>query len=63
MLIGQTVIIKQLVSTHCDSISQHLGKIGLIRGLNYTQDNSKILIIELKEHARIWFFEEELQIL
>nr|YP_010336962.1 cytochrome b6-f complex subunit [Madagascaria erythrocladioides]QUE28995.1 Ycf86 [Madagascaria erythrocladioides]UNJ16547.1 cytochrome b6-f complex subunit [Madagascaria erythrocladioides] len=63
LIIGQTVIVKNLVSKNPNFIANQLGKSGLIRGFKITSNNSLILIIEFKDHSRVCFFEEELKIL
>ena len=61
--LGQTVIINRLVTTSSPQINLKLGHKGLVRGLKLTSKNLKLLMIEFKDHSRIWFFEQEINLI
>lgn len=61
--LGQTVVVDQLLTTHSPQISLKLGQQGLVRALKLTTQNLKLLMIEFKDHTRVWFFEEEIKLI
>nr|QUE29963.1 Ycf86 [Erythrocladia irregularis] len=60
--LGQTVKITQLSTSNCSTINLKLGKRGLIRSLKLTTNNLKLLMVEFKDKARIWFLEDEIEL-
>nr|YP_010337780.1 hypothetical protein MW427_pgp061 [Sahlingia subintegra]UNJ17365.1 hypothetical protein [Sahlingia subintegra] len=63
MSLGQTVVVSQLLTTRSPQISLKLGQQGLVRALKLTTQNLKLLMIEFKDHTRVWFFEEEIKLI
>nr|QUE29624.1 Ycf86 [Erythrotrichia foliiformis] len=61
--LGQTVIVDQLITTRSHQIDLKLGEKGLVRALKLTAKNLKLVMIEFKDHSRIWFFEQEVKLI
>nr|QUE28444.1 Ycf86 [Porphyrostromium boryanum] len=61
--LGQTVFVKNLVTTRSPQINLKVGQQGLVRALKLTKKNLKLLMVEFKDHSRVWFFEEELKLI
>nr|QUE29183.1 Ycf86 [Erythrotrichia welwitschii] len=59
--LGQTVIIERLITTNSSKINLKLGQKGLIRGLKLTSQNLRLLMVEFKDHTRVWFLEQEVR--
>lgn len=61
--LGETVIVNYLITTHSPKVNLKLGHKGLVRALKLTTKNLKILMVEFKDNTRIWFFEQEVNLI
>lgn len=61
--LGETVIVNYLITTHSSKVNLKLGQKGLVRALKLTTKNFKILMVEFKDKTRVWFFEQEVNLI
>nr|UNJ15500.1 hypothetical protein [Cyanidiaceae sp.] len=58
--VGDVVRLSKTLNRTPEEIIEHVGDKGIIKGKKIVKDNIIVLIIELKNYARIWVFTREL---
>jgi hypothetical protein len=61
MQVGQKVKLCRLRDRTSQDVIQHLGKIGIIKGLKPVDGKGIGLVVEFEDQFKTWFFEDELQ--